>query len=142
MRSATHEAFSRDEKLAPGSERAFGTVMAAVLVIISGLNFWFSGGIWPWTLGGAALFLVTAGLWPAALKPLNRAWFKLGLLMHRVVNPIVMGLLFYLGVFPTGLVIRAFGKDPLRLRREPQSGSYWIPRQPRGPAPESMKDQF
>ena len=76
------------------------------------------------------------------LNPLKRAWLALGMLLHRVVNPIVMALLFYGTVLPTGLVMRALGKDLLRLRRQPEADSYWIVRQPPGPAPETMKDQF
>ena len=59
-----------------------------------------------------------------------------------VVNPLVMGLLFYLTVTPTGLLMRLFGKDPLRLRFDPEAKSYWIERQPPGPAPETMRHQF
>jgi hypothetical protein len=90
----------------------------------------------------AALFLAAALLRPALLNPLNRLWLKFGLLLHRVVNPIVMGLLFYGTVWPTGLVMRALGKDLLRLKRQPEAHSYWIVRAPPGPAPETMKDQF
>ena len=90
----------------------------------------------------AALFLAAALLRPAILNPLNRLWLKFGLLLHRVVNPIVMALLFYGTVLPTGLVMRALGKDLLRLKRQPDADSYWIVRQPPGPAPETMKDQF
>jgi hypothetical protein len=66
---------------------------------------------------------------------------KLGLLLHRIVNPMVMGLLFYGTIWPTGLVMRMRGRDLLRLKRDPSAASYWIARVP-GPAPETMKDQF
>jgi len=59
-----------------------------------------------------------------------------------VVNPVVMALLFYGTVLPTGLVMRALGKDLLRLKRQPEATSYWIMRAPPGPASETMKDQF
>ena len=65
----------------------------------------------------------------------------LGLLLHRIVNPIVMGLLFYGTILPTGLVMRLRGRDLLRLRRDPAAETYWITRTP-GPAPETMRDQF
>ena len=78
---------------------------------------------------------------PSVLHPLNRLWMKLGLLLHRVVNPIVMGLLFYGTILPTGLIMRLRGRDLLRLKREPAADTYWIARTP-GPAPESMRDQF
>ena len=61
---------------------------------------------------------------------------------HAVVNPIIMGLIFFVAVTPTALIMRARGKDLLRLKREPQADSYWIVRQPPGPAPETLKDQF
>ena len=65
-----------------------------------------------------------------------------GLLLQRVVNPIVMALLFYGTVLPTGLIMRMMGKDLLRLKRQPDAASYWIARVPPGPSPETMKDQF
>jgi hypothetical protein len=93
-------------------------------------------------LGVAAAFAILALLWPALLAPLNKLWLKLGLLLFKVVNPIVLGLLFYVIVAPIGLLMRALSKDPLRLRREPEALSYWIVRSPPGPEPDSMKNQF
>ena len=142
MQAATHETFARDDKTQVGSERSFGIVMAVFFALIAVLNCWHEGRVWPWLGGIAVLFLAAAYLWPAALKPLNRLWFRFGLLLHKVVNPMVMGLLFYVAVLPTGLIMRAMGKDLLRLKREPDSDSYWIVRRPPGPAPETMKDQF
>jgi hypothetical protein len=88
------------------------------------------------------LFFVFACLWPAVLRPLNWVWLEFGLLLHKVVNPIVMALVFFGAGLPTGIIMRALGKDPLRLKRQPDANSYWIERRPPGPAPESMKDQF
>ena len=62
--------------------------------------------------------------------------------MHRIVSPLVLGALFYLSVVPTGLVMRALGKDPLRLRFDRNAQTYWIAREPTGPAPESLRNQF
>jgi hypothetical protein len=138
----THESFSREEKTTRGSERSFGIVMAVALALLAVLNWWHDGHVWPWMGAIAVLFLVAALLHPIVLKPLNWVWFKFGLLLHAIVNPVVMGLLFYLAVFPTGLIMRALGKDLLHLKREPDSDSYWIVRQPPGPAPETMKDLF
>lgn len=137
-----HEDFSRAEELAPGSDRSFGLVMAAAFAALALINGYHGGRVWPWTAVLATLLTVVALLSPAALNPLNRAWLKFGLLLHKVVNPIVMGLLFYGTVLPTGLVLRAMGKDLLRLRPQPFSDSYWIVRRPPGPKPETMKDQF
>lgn len=142
MTQSTHESFSRDEAVIAGSDRSFGIVMAVCFAVLTLLNAWHGGRVWPWTGGLAVLFLATALLYPAALNSLNRIWLKLGLLMHKIVNPVVMGLLFYGTILPTGLVMRAMGKDLLRLKRKSDAGSYWIVRRPPGPAPETMKDQF
>ena len=142
MTQSTHESFSREETLTVGSDRSFGFVMAGAFAVLTLISWWFDGWLWPWTLALAGLFLAAALLYAPALNPLNRLWFKFGLLLHKVINPIVMGLLFYGTVLPTGLVMRAMGKDLLRLKREPNAVSYWIVRQPPGPAPETMKDQF
>jgi hypothetical protein len=139
---STHEVFSREEKIVAGSDRSFGFVMAAALAVVSLVNVWHIGRVWPWTGGLAALFLAAALLAPAMLHPLNLLWLKFGLLLHRVVNPVLMALIFYGTVLPTGMVARLMGKDLLRLKRQPDADSYWIPRTPPGPAPETMKDQF
>ena len=95
-----------------------------------------------WALGIGVVFLTLAFLWTAPLAPLNRLWSKLGLLLFHIVSPVVLGLLFYLTVTPVGFLLRLFGKDPLRLRRDSAAKSYWILREPPGPAPKSMKHQF
>ncbi len=71
---------------------------------------------------------------------MNRLWTRFGLLIHAIVSPVVLGLLFYGVITPTGLIMRALGKDPLGLAYEPAAESYWIKRRP--PAPETMRDQF
>jgi hypothetical protein len=141
VKQSTHESFTRDEPAALGSDRTFGLVMAAALALVSLVNGWHLGRLWPWTSLAAVAFAVAAVLRPSSLRALNRLWMKLGLLMHKVVNPVVMGLLFYGTILPTGLVMRLRGKDLLRLKREPKAETYWIARPP-GPLPETMRDQF
>lgn len=141
MKQSTHESFTREEPVTVGSDRTFGLVMAAALAVVALLNGWHAGRLWPWALLAAVLFGLAAWLRPSSLNPLNRLWMKLGLVLHRIVNPIVMGLLFYGTIFPTGLVMRLRGRDLLRLKRDPAADSYWIIRPP-GPKPETMRDQF
>lgn len=116
--------------------------MAAAFAFVAVMNFSHAGRTWPWLGGLSCFLLVAAWLRPALLKPLNRLWFRFGLLLHAVVNPVVMALLFYGAVWPTGVIMRALGKDLLRLRRERSIDSYWIVRNPPGPRPETMRDQF
>ena len=142
MQQTTHENFAREETIAPGSDRSFGIVMAAAFAAISLWNWWHEGAWWRWTGAVAVLFCAGALLYPAALHPLNRLWLKFGLLLHKVTNPVLMGLVFFGTVLPTGLIMRPLGKDLLRLKRDPDAPSYWIERTPPGPAPQSMKDQF
>jgi hypothetical protein len=142
MQQSIHERFSRDETVALSSDRSFGTVMTAAFAVISILGWWRGGHSWRWIGGIAVLFLMATLLYPVALNPLNRLWFKISLLLNKVMNPIVMALVFFGAVAPSGLVMRLLGRDQLRLKRQPNANSYWIERRPPGPAPESMKDQF
>jgi hypothetical protein len=141
MMQSTHESFVREESTAPGSDRTFGFVMGAAFALLTLLNGWHYGRMWPWEAALAAFCLLAASLRPRLLNPLNRVGMKLGRLLHKIVNPIVMGLLFYGTIWPTGAIMRLRGRDLLRLKREPSSDSYWISRDP-GPAPETMRDQF
>ena len=76
------------------------------------------------------------------MTALNRLWLRFGLVLYKVVNPAVMTLIFGSTIVPIGVLMRLCGKDPLRLRREPAAASYWIAREPPGPLPETMRDQF
>jgi hypothetical protein len=69
-------------------------------------------------------------------------WTKFGLALHAVVSPVMLGLIFYLCIAPIGFLMRLSGKDPLRLRYEPDADSYWIKRNPPGPRPDSFQNQF
>ncbi len=131
-----------DEQVRPGSDRSFGVVFAVVFAII---------GCWPllrgetpyWTiLAIAAAFALAALVAPRLLRPLNWIWFRIGLLLHSVMSPLVMGAVFFLCVTPIGVVMRLLGKDVLALRRQAERSTYWIVRDPPGPGPDTMKNQF
>ena len=137
-----HEDLKRDEAVRGSSDRNFGLVFAAFFTLL---------GLMPLRTGGhvrlpltavAAAFLIVALARPSILHQLNRAWLGLGLLMGRVVNPIVTALMYFLIFTPAGFILRAMGKDPLHLKLEPDADSYWIIRTPPGPKPESMSKQF
>jgi hypothetical protein len=141
MNPSIDQGLIREETTEPGSDRTFGLVIGAALLLVGHINGWHHGRLWPFESAAAAVFLLAALLSPSVLRPLNRLWMHLGLLLHRIINPIVMGLLFYGTIFPTGLAMHLRGRDLLRLKRDPTLASYWIARDP-GPAPETMKDQF
>lgn len=137
-----HEDIRREDEVEGSSDRSFGLVFAAVFLIIAAWPVIFRPGWRWWALAVAAIFLVIALVSPGVLAPLNRQWMKLGLLLAHIVSPIALGILFYLVFFPIGLLMRLFGADPLRLKIDRASSSYWVSRQPPGPPPQSMDRQF
>jgi hypothetical protein len=88
------------------------------------------------------VFALIALLHPVLLAPLNRLWMKLGVLLGKVVSPVALAVVFYSVLTPVAIMIRVTGKDPLRLKLDPAADSYWIPRKPPGPPPDSMRNQF
>jgi hypothetical protein len=139
---ATNESAASHRRVVRGSDRSFGLVFAVVFALIALLPLWWGGPLRIWALVVAGAFTAAALLAPALLRPLSLLWFRIGLLLHRVVNPLLMAVLYF-GVFtPMGLVLRARGKDLLNLRRDATRASYWIAREPPGPKPGSMSKQF
>jgi predicted membrane metal-binding protein len=138
----TFEGQSHGRKVEMGSDRSFGLVFAAVfaLVCLAPLKSGEEPRLWAGAV--AAAFLVVSFVAPKLLKPLNRLWFLVGMALHHVVTPVVMGLLFFVTVTPIAVILRLMGKDPLGLKRDTAATSYWIVRQPPGPAPGSMRRQF
>lgn len=134
---------SHARKIVPGSERSFGLVFATVFAIVALWPSIFHGAA-PrlWALGIAAAFGGAAFVVPQVLAPLNRLWLRFGEVLHRITNPVLMGVVYYGTVVPASLILRALGKDLLRLRRDPAASTYWINREPPGPEPGSMTRQF
>ena len=123
-----------------GSERGFGTVFAVVFAIIGQLPLWDGETPFWWAFAVAAVFLVLAFVLPVALRPFNIVWFQFGRMLHRVMSPVVLGILFFATLTPTAWVMRLFGKDPLRLARKAPGESYWVSREDDGPG--SFRNQF
>ncbi|HSV28486.1 MAG TPA: SxtJ family membrane protein [Candidatus Omnitrophota bacterium] len=141
-RTGTHESSAPVTEVEMGSERSFGFVFAAVFAVVSAWPLLSGAAPRWWALAVAAAFLAAALVAPRALRPLNLLWFRFGMLLHKIVTPLVMGLLFFLTITPIGLLMRMTGKDPMRLKRDAAAASYWIGRTPPGPAPDTMKHQF
>lgn len=132
----------QDQPVQMGSNRSFGLVFSAFFCIVALYPVVHGLPLRIWALAVAAAFLAIALIYPRLLEPLNRVWFRLGMLMHKVMSPLILGLLFYLTIAPIGLLMRMSGHDPLRLKRDPNATSYWVLRKPPGPAPETLKNQF
>ena len=137
-----HENLDREEEIKASSDRSFGAVFTLVFFAVG--TWLVSGGYFEgwFFFAGATLFLVVTLACPFILGPLNRAWMKLGLLLSRVVNPLILGVVFFLVITPMAVVRRLLGKDSLHLESKPGLESYWVDRNPPGPKPGSMTRQF
>jgi hypothetical protein len=139
---ATHETPVRKDDVKVGSDRSFGLVFTAFCGIVAAVQWWIgSGRQWGW-LGAAAAFAALSLVAPRALHPLNLLWFRFGMLLHRVMTPLILGLMFFTVFTPIGMVMRLFGRRPLSLERDPAATTYWVERKPPGPAPDSFNNQF
>ena len=129
----------KNSKIKINSNRSFGIVFFFVFLIIS---------LWPlinenplrvWSIYVAIIFLILGLMNSNLLTPLNTLWFKFGKLLGSIVAPIVMGIVFFIIVTPTGFIMRMFGKDLLNKKYNNKSKSYWINREK---SKGTMKQQF
>ena len=113
------------EKIKLPSNRNFGIVFSIVFLIIA---------IWPilnqneiriWSIIISFIFLILGLINSKFLSPLNKAWFKFGLILGSIIAPVVMGIVYFLVVTPTGLIMKALGKDILGLKRN-KNNTYWL----------------
>lgn len=121
------------------SPKSFGVVFSIVFLMVGLYPLINSEGIRAWALFVSAVFLLLAYVWPNILSLRNKLWFKFGILLGSIIAPIVMALVYFLTVLPTGIVMRLLGKDLLKQKLDKNAKSYWIERsEPMG----SMKNQF
>jgi hypothetical protein len=133
-----HEQFASDAGPLP-SERSTGLVFTAVALIVAYL--WrASPAVLTIALLAAAGLLSVSLLAPSLLRPLNVAWFKLAVLLHKIVSPVIMLAMFSLVFVPFGFIMQRL-RDPLRRRRGDSAASYWIERDRNGPV-NDMANQF
>lgn len=122
-----------------GSERQFGLLVGGVLALLSLLPLIKGGEARLYLLIPGAALIVLGLAAPATLKPLNWLWFQLGLLLGKVIAPIVMAIIFFTVVWPTGIFMSLRGGDLLNLKWNKDASSYWTHRDSK---PGSMKNQF
>ena len=120
------------------SNRNFGIVFFIVFLIIALWPLLKQNEIRIWSLIISFIFFVLGLINSKLLTPLNKLWFKFGILLGNIIAPIIMGIVFFLVVTPTGLIMRFFRKDILKLKKN-TSDSYWINKDDTN---SSMKNQF
>jgi hypothetical protein len=124
------------------SDRSFGFTFAVVLALAGAWMLWSARDYFYVPFSASLVFLAAALLFPGILHPLNVAWMRLGLLLNRVVSPIVLGIMFFGILTPVAMVMRIRGRDALQRRADPARPSYWIVRNPPGPEGSSFAQQF
>jgi len=121
-----------------GSNRSFGLVFFAFFLIIAIYPLTTGGNLKYWSIILSLVFLILGLLKSSILSPLNKLWFKFGLLLGSIISPIVMGIIFFIVITPISLIMKILGKDLLNLNKN-KNNSYWIEKT--GPK-STMKNQF
>jgi hypothetical protein len=137
-----HESGQSHSEIKTSSDRSFGLVFGIVFLLLTIQSLWHETRTWPLYALVALSFALVGLFRPALLAPFNRAWTRLGLMLGKIVSPVVLGGLFFLVIAPIAVVFRWMGKDLLNLRRDPKATTYWLVRDPPGPSRESIDDQF
>jgi hypothetical protein len=136
-----HEDLSRPNEIREASDRSFGALFSALSLALGLLPLLRGGGIRPGFLIAAATLAVVTVAVPRLLRPFKRVWLAVGKILHRIISPIVLALLFYVAVVPTAMFLRVRGRRPLALDFDRSTDSYWIHRRGSLPAG-SMKKLF
>ena len=121
------------------SNRSFGIVFFIVFLFISLYPITYSEDIRIWSLIISFIFIILGLLNSKILTPLNKLWFKFGVILGKIISPIIMGIIFFLVVTPIGLIMKVLGKDLLRLKYNNKDNTYWVEKN--GPK-SKMKNQF
>ncbi len=128
----------KKNKIEISSNRSFGLVFFVVFLIISLLPIFKGGDVRIWAIIAAIIFLILGLLNSQILNPLNKIWFKFGILLGSFISPIVMGIVFFLVVTPTSLIMKIFNSNLLGLKKNKKK-SYWIEK---SSIKSKMSDQF
>ena len=128
-----------DSKIKISSNRSFGLVFFIVFLIVALWPLKYEEDIRLWSLALSIIFFILGILNSKLLTPLNKLWFKFGILLGSIVSPIVMGIVFFLVVTPIGIIMRFLGKDLLKTNKEKNASTYWMKRDKQD---STMKKQF
>ena len=114
------------EKIKLPSERNFGLVFFIVFLLIALWPILNNNDIRIWSLIISFVFLALGSINSKLLTPLNKLWFKFGIFLGSIIAPIIMGIVFFLVVTPTGLIMKILKKDLLKLKNNNNSNTYWL----------------
>tara|TARA_B110001450_G_scaffold249762_1_gene267553 strand:- start:3147 stop:3536 length:390 start_codon:yes stop_codon:yes gene_type:complete len=128
----------KNDKIKISSNRSFGIVFFVLFFIIAIFPLLNDGNIRIWSAVLSIIFLILGLMNSSILYPLNKIWFKFGILLGKFVSPIVLGIIFFFVVTPIGILMKILGKDLLNLKNNNEN-SYWIKR---SEIKSNMKDQF
>ena len=125
------------------SNKKFGYTFSIIFSLFF-LYFFIYGSFQTYIIFGfiSFLFLLMAIFFSELLLPLNILWFRLGIILGKIISPIVIGLIFFFIITPIALLGRLMGRDELKLKRNKVSETYWVERKPVGPDPKTFKNQF
>ena len=126
------------KKIKLPTNRNFGVVFFLVFLFISLFPLLNHGNIRIWSVIIALVFLILGLLNSPVLSPLNKLWFKFGIMLGNLISPVVMAIIFFMVVTPTSLLVRLFGKDLLSLKKNDKK-TYWIKK---NNIKSKMKNQF
>lgn len=140
--SQLHENIYRKSHGEEPSERSLGFALSIIILILGTTRLYLGLGWGMFLVLISAIFLLLTLFWAAPLRPLNKIWFRFGLLLFRITNPFLMGIVFFITIFPIGIIIRILGKDPLRLKFNKEIRSYWLERAPPEDSTNNMRNQF
>jgi len=143
--SSLHENYRDEEPTEAGSDRTFGCIVGGMLMVIGTIKAFAAGAISSVVcliFASGALLLLLGIVAPSRLSTLNRVWLKAGTVIAKVVNPIILALLFFLVVTPMAFFMRIVGKRPLRLAADRTAATYWIECEPPAGGESTMRRQF
>ena len=122
--------------------KEFGLLVGGVLCALAGLLGWRGRGSYPYFLVPGFVLLIAGAFLPTVLKPVQKAWMTLAILMGWVMTRVLLSVLFYLAITPIGLLLRITGKDLLDQKLEPKKTSYWKIRSDLSRVPSDYERQF
>ncbi len=136
-----HEEFSRDEEVARPTIRNFGLTFTIVFTLLGAMTLFYDDRNlwgWAWLIAAGVILLLTFFL-PRTLEPVNELWLRFANLLHKIVSPVILILLYGVSIIPVGIMMKLFRRDPLSRNIDRNAASYWVDRRGRS---QSLRDQF